>query len=147
MPDPINELGVKTTDGMSDIGPAVAEAIGMLDNALCDEARVTQYLERFAFLWRKIKTNQIFFCEDRSSPGKNVGLKVREQPITHVLHEATGIVLYPVFQIRCVLCDHSVVEEDQLFLGGALEPPSFWRGFGFYLFRVLLPVPAPPAVP
>ena len=39
VPDHINEDKVKTTDGMSDIGPAVAQAIGMLDNACHNEAR------------------------------------------------------------------------------------------------------------
>ena len=41
VPDHINDDKVKTTDGMSDIGPAVAEAIGMLDHARRNEARAS----------------------------------------------------------------------------------------------------------
>ena len=45
VPDHINDDNIKTTDGMSDIGPAVAEAIGMLDNARRNEERGSTVFE------------------------------------------------------------------------------------------------------
>ena len=47
-----------------------------------------------------------------------------------MLFEATGVILYPVFQMRNAPRDHSAKGEDRLFLGMDLLLRCFWLGFG-----------------